>query len=126
MTVTVNVISKRVPMAIELAFIFGNMAVVVHMQKIALYLATIQSRLFIGRNEALRCPVIFAIVASNQSNGRATDRSIVRNAESLPKEKIGVKETANIRKENDDLRTKIRVLSVILADSNDSKSMAIQ
>jgi hypothetical protein len=66
--------------------------------------------------------VISARVASSRSSGKATGRNIVINAESLLKEKNGEKETENIRRENDGLRTKLRILSVELADSSDLNS----
>ncbi|MBT2700656.1 hypothetical protein J7E79_25295 [Bacillus sp. ISL-40] len=59
----------------------------------------------------LPCQAIIAIVVSSLTNEKAIDSDIVRNAESLPRKKIGVKETVNTRRENDGLRTKIRVLS---------------
>nr|WP_263327854.1 hypothetical protein [Neobacillus sp. Marseille-Q6967] len=123
---TVNVFSKLAPMVIELAFTFGTMAGDVHTQRIALFLATLKSRFFTGRSEVLPYLVIFAIVASNHLNGKAIDRNTVRNAESLPRRKTDVKGTSNIRKENDGLRTKMRVLSVQLAYFSGFKSKVMQ
>ncbi|PFP29434.1 hypothetical protein COJ96_09795 [Bacillus sp. AFS073361] len=88
------------------------MAADVHTQKIVSYLAIIQSKFFTGRSEVLLCRGIFANHACNRTNEKATGSATVRNAESLPRKKIGATGTVNIRKENDGLRTKIRVLSV--------------
>jgi hypothetical protein len=126
MTVTANVFSKLAPMVIEPAFTFGSMAADVHTQRIALFLATIKSRFFTGQSEVLPCPVTFAIVACSQSKGKAIGRSIVRNAVNKLRKKIGANVTENIRIESDGLRTKTRVLSLILAHSSGFKLKAMQ